>query len=93
VSEVWLQPDMQFSMVKAVLKDGAVMQLRGREQTPNHPSPRPAGDARHPWSAGRRASRSAAALRGSALVRARPKMTRAFDVLGAPSTLTPCGLY
>jgi len=30
LSEVWLQPDMQFSMVKAVLKDGAVMQLAGQ---------------------------------------------------------------
>jgi len=30
VSEVWLQPDMQFSMVKAVLKDGGMMQLTGQ---------------------------------------------------------------
>jgi len=30
VSEVWLQPDIQFSMVKAVLKDGAVVQLTGQ---------------------------------------------------------------
>jgi len=30
VSEVWVQPEMQFSMVKAVLKDGAVMELTGQ---------------------------------------------------------------
>jgi hypothetical protein len=27
VSEVWVQPDLQFSMVKAVLKDGGTMEL------------------------------------------------------------------
>ena len=30
VSEVWVQPDVQFSMVKAVLKDGGVMELTGQ---------------------------------------------------------------
>ena len=30
VSEVWVQPDLQFSMVKAILKDGAVMELTGQ---------------------------------------------------------------
>jgi len=27
VAEVWLQPDLQFAMVKSVLKDGGVMEL------------------------------------------------------------------
>lgn len=30
VSEVWVQPDLQFSMVKALLKDGALMELTGQ---------------------------------------------------------------
>jgi hypothetical protein len=30
VSEVWVQPDLQFSMVKAILKDGGVMELTGQ---------------------------------------------------------------
>jgi hypothetical protein len=30
VSEVWVQPDLQFAMVKATLKDGGVMELTGQ---------------------------------------------------------------
>jgi hypothetical protein len=30
VSEVWVQPDLQFSMVKAILQDGGVMELTGQ---------------------------------------------------------------
>jgi len=30
VSEVWVQPDLQFAMVKAILKDGGVMELTGQ---------------------------------------------------------------
>ncbi len=30
VSEVWVQPDLQFSMVRAMLKDGGVMELSGQ---------------------------------------------------------------
>ena len=30
VSEVWVQPDLQFAMVKATLKDGGVMELAGQ---------------------------------------------------------------
>jgi hypothetical protein len=30
VSEVWVQPDLQFAMVRAILKDGGVMELTGK---------------------------------------------------------------
>jgi antitoxin component of MazEF toxin-antitoxin module len=30
VSDVWVQPDLQFAMVKSILKDGGVMELAGQ---------------------------------------------------------------
>jgi hypothetical protein len=30
VSEIWVQPDLQFAMVKGILKDGGMMELTGQ---------------------------------------------------------------